>query len=474
MTSAIFHNDWAFGNDHPVTGSRGRAKPVIAPKGRSRSNVQGTLRLSTTGSGCHTNTGRRAPRSLSNSVGSVMGNKSNRLLLSSTNTGKSSRVDPGHNDMSSMVGLFGLHANCGTNENFVEDPESFQDFGQYYSSLLNTALNANSPEAVEATEACNYYTGLSDSDALQLRQLVKQKIAMENAYDEPHVIRFLTSVYYSNQHLNRVGLTELIEDMGAAYVVSDPLKLVREKNKKKGLNIYGEPLDTTTPMTKSGPDPVKRSHPQGKPTTTSQATSMDYNLEAEAVSVGISALNDATSASGSRIGCNPSAMSTSISVTPRVGEEETRLDEAMKTDQVQILRETTRSQEVTERQQLQQRRLEHLKELQRRQAEEVEALLRMPLPRLSFAPEQSLPPQSDIDLERDALLDQVSARSVGTSPKPSKSLADLPAPGLLVPNDLSGISMAIPHSNAGESIVSYVGDGDIAEPYVIGRFIDPY
>lgn len=513
MTDRLFHSGWVLKNDStPLSHNRG-AKPVLASRrgGSVPSTLRrtGTLRqsglnIATPPSKRHNHFTVHASQVMSKEnlpghiIASTPGHTFGEASASSQQDMRLSNParqnTPQSNIFSeSALHLTGEHVNIGSNK---ESQPRFDDFSQYYAVLVGTIASTDNPAIAEVSESCNFYTGLTDKQALELKSLVKNKIASKNAFDEVSVVQFLTSLYYSNQSLNKVGLIELIEDLGAAYVVTDPLRIIKERNKRKGLNIYGEPLDITTSRTLGKPPEAPRK--QSK-----EPSQKDLQIRDEHI------LNRLASP-------DPLPISSSISSVLRQRPDEVsvgvgsinitaNLDEAES--------EETPDPEIQQSSNKYGLRLnllpnapplmhESLLLSSRHRSPSIIGLGATPRPdphaRTTFV-EGSIPPQSDIDLvggtPRVFDTKLVQRTNDATSPIHTNNTVTInyaEASGFLGGPDKSGISLVAEDYQRGngnlgnytmnyltglesESIIGYEGPADTnKEPYVMGRFIDPY
>lgn len=85
----------------------------------------------------------------------------------------------------------------------------------------------------------------------KLTQILQAKIATEGTYTEEGFVRLFTSLYFSNAALNKRALVAYIEEMASAFAVSDPLRIIRERNLAHGLDIFGKSIaDAGIPLPK--------------------------------------------------------------------------------------------------------------------------------------------------------------------------------------------------------------------------------
>ncbi|ESU35961.1 Hypothetical protein DHA2_153103 [Giardia duodenalis] len=80
----------------------------------------------------------------------------------------------------------------------------------------------------------------------KLTQMLQAKIAADSAYTEEDLVRLFTSLYFSNATLDKYALVKYIETMAEAFAVSDPLRIIREKNLAQGLDIFGKSIADTS------------------------------------------------------------------------------------------------------------------------------------------------------------------------------------------------------------------------------------
>ncbi|EFO63432.1 Hypothetical protein GLP15_3748 [Giardia lamblia P15] len=80
----------------------------------------------------------------------------------------------------------------------------------------------------------------------RLTQMLQAKIAADGAYTEEELVRLFTALYFSNATLDRYALVKYIETMAEAFAVSDPLRIIREKNLAQGLDIFGKNIADTS------------------------------------------------------------------------------------------------------------------------------------------------------------------------------------------------------------------------------------
>lgn len=395
----------------------------------------------------------------------------------------------------SALHLSGEHVNIGNNK----EKHRFDDFSQYYTVLVGTLVSTDNPAIAEVSESCNFYTGLTDKQAIELKTLVKNKIATKNAFDEVSVVQFLTSLYYSNQSLNKVGLIELIEDLGAAYIVTDPLRLIKERNKRNGLNIYGEPLDVTStkfmgkppeaPRRKSREPQYQKDVPAKEeqvinrlsspdPLPLSSSISSVLRQRPDEVSIGVGSINIADNLDDAESDESPSLNSKTMQSNNKYGLRLNLLPNAPPLMHESLLLSS------------------------RRRSPSIMVMGTTPRPDTYARPtyiEGSIPPQSDIDLmggtPRVFDTQPIQHTNNATSPVRNNKAINInyaEASGLLGGPDKSGISLVTEdcqrvHNNFGnytlnyltglesESIIGYDGPPDTnKEPYVIGRYIDPY
>lgn len=513
MSDRLFHSGWILKTDN-VSASHGHgAKPVLASRrgGSVPSNIRRIRTLNQSGPTVATPPSKRrnhfnVPVSqvmskgnlpghvIASTPGHTFGETSESLQQDMRLSNPARQNTPQSNIFSeSALHLSGEHINIGRSK---EKPSRFDDFSQYYAVLVGTIASADNPAIAEVSESCNFYTGLTDKQALELKSLVKNKIAAKNAFDEVSVVQFLTSLYYSNQSLNKVGLVELIEDLGAAYVVTDPLRLIKERNKRKGLNIYGEPLEATTARTLGKPPEAPRKQskelsPQElqlkdeqvinrldspDPVPILSSISSVLRQRPEEVSVGVGSINITTnadepeseevSAAGAQQSSNKYGLRLNLLPNaPPLMHESLLLSSRRRSPSIVGMGGTPRPD---------------------------------PYAKATFV-EGSIPPQSDIDLvggtPRVFDTQPIQHANHATSPVRNKDAITInyaEASGLLGGPDKSGISLVTEdyqrdHCNLGnytlnyltglesESIIGYEGPADTnKEPYVMGRFIDPY
>lgn len=87
---------------------------------------------------------------------------------------------------------------------------------------------------------------LSRSVHRKLTQMLQAKIATDGTYTEEGLIRLFTTLYFSNATLDRHALIKYIEEMAEAFAVTDPLRIIREKNLAQGLDIFGKSINDTS------------------------------------------------------------------------------------------------------------------------------------------------------------------------------------------------------------------------------------
>ncbi|TNJ29261.1 hypothetical protein GMRT_14500 [Giardia muris] len=104
-------------------------------------------------------------------------------------------------------------------------------------SHLRLALGSAEPVSQPTS-----YPPLPREIASRITELVMQKTTRENAYTEDDIVGILTSVYYSNPSLERHALVAHLEELAKAFVIKDPLRLIRAHNLEQGLDIYGESI----------------------------------------------------------------------------------------------------------------------------------------------------------------------------------------------------------------------------------------
>lgn len=523
MSDRLFHNGWVSKNDGILVSQSRGAKPVLSSRrgGSVPTNIRrtGTLRLSEVAMATppskrrnHFNVPADQVMSKGNLPGHVIASTPGHTFgETSTSPQQDIRLSnparqntpQSHIFSESALHLSGEHVNIGSGK---EKPSRFDDFSQYYAVLVGTLVSTDNPAIAEVSESCNFYTGITDKQALELKTLVKNKIAAKNAFDEVSVVQFLTSLYYSNQSLNKVGLIELIEDLGAAYVVTDPLRIIKERNKRKGLNIYGEPLDVTSKPLDIAPNKL-----MGKPPEVPRRKSRELQPQKDLQTRKEQIINRLDSP-------DPLSLSPSISSVLRQRPDEVsigvgsinivdNLDDTRSDDAPVPNSETQQS---SNKYGLRLNLLPNAPPLMheslllssRRRSPSIIGMGTTPRPdphSKTIYIEGSIPPQSDIELvggtPRVFDTQPVQHTNDATSPIRNNNAVTInyaEASGLLGGPDKSGISLVAENyqcgnSNLGnytlnyltglesESIVGYDGPADInKEPYVMGRYIDPY